>query len=55
MDIPLQAQIPCTTCSVTLKDAVWNLMNEQTEEHITYAFLRVSNDGKFCSSFQKLY
>jgi pre-mRNA-processing factor 8 len=39
----------------SLKDAVWNLTNEQTKERTAQAFLRVSDDGKFCSSFQKLY
>jgi pre-mRNA-processing factor 8 len=35
----------------SLKDAVWNLTNEQTKERTAQAFLRVSDDGKFCSSF----
>jgi pre-mRNA-processing factor 8 len=39
----------------SLKDAVWNLTNEQTKERTAQAFLRVSDDGKFCSSLQKLY
>ncbi|KAF8891911.1 U5-snRNA binding site 2 of PrP8-domain-containing protein, partial [Gymnopilus junonius] len=29
----------------SLKDAVWNLTNEQTKERTAQAFLRVSNDG----------
>ena len=39
----------------SLKDAVWNLTNEQTKERTAQAFLHVSDDGKFCSSFQKRY
>lgn len=31
----------------SLKDAVWNLTNEQTKERTAQAFLRVSDDGKF--------
>ena len=35
----------------SLKDAVWNLTNEQTEERTVQAFLRVSDDGALCSKF----
>ncbi|KAF7291692.1 Pre-mrna-processing-splicing factor 8 [Mycena chlorophos] len=31
----------------SLKDAVWNLTNEQTKERTAQAFLRVSDDGEF--------
>jgi pre-mRNA-processing factor 8 len=31
----------------SLKDAIWNLTNEQTKERTAQAFLRVSDDGKF--------
>lgn len=35
----------------SLKDAVWNLTNEQSKERTAQAFLRVSDDGKlWCSS-----
>jgi pre-mRNA-processing factor 8 len=34
----------------SLKDAVWNLTNEQTKERTAQAFLCVSDDGKFQSS-----
>jgi pre-mRNA-processing factor 8 len=30
----------------SLKDAVWNLTNEQTKERTAQAFLRVSDDGE---------
>ena len=30
----------------SLKDAVWNLTNEQTKECTAQAFLRVSDDGE---------
>jgi pre-mRNA-processing factor 8 len=31
----------------SLKDAVWNLTNEQTKERTAQAFLRVSDDGNY--------
>jgi len=31
----------------SLKDAVWNLTNEQTKERTAQAFLRVSDDGRY--------
>ena len=31
----------------SLKDAVWNLTNEQTKERTAQAFLRVSDEGMF--------
>ena len=34
----------------SLKDAAWNLTNEQTKERTAQAFLRVSDDGKFSSN-----
>jgi len=37
-----------------LKDAVWNLMNEQTKERTAQAFLRVSDDGKSLSSWMHI-
>ena len=33
----------------SLKDAVWNLTNEQTKERTAQAFLRVSDGGMSCS------
>ena len=30
----------------SLKDADWNLTNEQTKEHTAQAFLRMSDEGK---------
>lgn len=35
----------------SLKDAVWNLTNEQTKERTAQAFLRVSDEGMFYSLF----
>ena len=35
----------------SLKDAVWNLTNEQSKERTAQAFLRVSDDGKLASLF----
>jgi hypothetical protein len=37
----------------SLKDSVWNLTNKQTKECTAQAFLHVSDDGKFHSSFAK--
>lgn len=31
----------------SLKDAVWNLTNEQTKERTAQAFLRVSDEGEY--------
>jgi pre-mRNA-processing factor 8 len=37
-----------------LKDAVWNLTNEQTKERTAQAFLRVSDDGEFYSNIARV-
>jgi pre-mRNA-processing factor 8 len=38
----------------SLKDAVWNLTNEQTKERTAQAFLRVSDDGEFYSNIARV-
>ena len=35
----------------SLKDAVWNLTNDETKEWTAQAFLHVSDDGKSLSSW----
>ena len=39
----------------SLKDAVWNLTNEQTKERTAQAFLRVSDDGKSINPDHSLF